>query len=219
MEKMILILPPSKKLKIMSHLTEAQRYEIFALKQAKFSQTAIAEKIGRHKSVISRELKRNSDKRTGEYKADLAQRKYEQRKKEKPKFIRFTDDIKQLVITGLENDLSPEQIVGRAKLEGKNCVSHERIYQFVWKDKKQGGKYHKRLRNKGKRYRKRGAAKDSRGIIKNRKSIHERPKIVEEKTRFGDLEIDTVIGKNNKGALLIPNLYQRTRFSSRNLLL
>jgi IS30 family transposase len=104
-----------QKVEIMSHLTEAQRYEIFALKQVKFSQTAIAEKINKYKSMIIKELKRNNDKRTADYKPELAQRKYEQRKKEKPKFIRFTDYIKQLVITGLENDLSAEQIAGRAK--------------------------------------------------------------------------------------------------------
>jgi len=39
-------------------------------------------------------------------------------------------------------------------------------------------------------------------MIKNRVSIDERPPIVNEKTRFGDLEIDTIIGKNHKGAIL-----------------
>jgi IS30 family transposase len=170
--------------------------------QAGFSKTVIAEAIGKHKSVISRELERNCDHRTGKYNPDLAQRKYEQRKKEKPKFIHFTDDIKRFVTGELENDLSPEQIAGRAKLEGRPCVSPESIYQFVWENKKQGGKLYTHLRNRGKRYRRRGSAKDSRGILKNRTGIKERPQIVEQKIRFGDLEIDTVIGKNHKSALL-----------------
>ena len=54
-------------------------------------------------------------------------------------------------------------------------------------------------------YRKRGNLKDRRGIIKNRVDISERPPIVDAKVRFGDLEIDTVIGKNHQGALLTIN--------------
>ena len=162
----------------------------------------ICEQIGIDKSVLSRELSRNSNKRTSKYNPDLAQRKYEHRLSEKPKFVRFTEDVKQKVISDLEFDLSSEQISGRAKLEGVACVSHETIYQFIWQDKKRGGKLHKHLRNKGRKYRKRGSYKNSRGIIKNRVSIEERPQIVEEKVRFGDLEIDIIIGKNHKGALL-----------------
>jgi IS30 family transposase len=205
MEKMILILSPSKKLKFMSHLTKEQRYTIFTMLQAKYSKTDIAAAIEKDKSVISRELNRNSDKRTGQYNPDLAQRKYEERKKNKPKFILFTDEIKEMVISDLKSYLSPEQIAGRAKLECKACVSPESIYQFIWADKKRGGTLCKYLRNRGKQYRKRGSKKDTRGILTNRISISERPKIVEEKTGFGDLEIDTVIGKNHKGALLSIN--------------
>jgi IS30 family transposase len=80
-------------------------------------------------------------------------------------------------------------------------VSHETIYQFVWADKKKKGYLYKHLRNRGKKYSKRGNDKSSRGIIKDRVSIAERPKIVEEKVRLGDIEIDTVIGKNHAGAI------------------
>jgi IS30 family transposase len=199
---MSLILSPVKKLKIMGHLTEGQRYTIFAMQQASCSRKEICQALNKDKSVLSRELKRNCDKKTGAYNPELAQKKYKKSLKEKPKFVYFTAEIKQLVITQLEYDFSPEQIVGRAKREGKQCVSHETIYRFIWKDKMGGGELHKCLRNKGRRYRKRGANKDSRGVIKNRISIDERPSIVDEKTRFGDLEMDTVLGKNHKGAML-----------------
>ena len=43
---------------------------------------------------------------------------------------------------------------------------------------------------------------NKRGQIRNRVSIDERPDIVERKTRLGDWEIDTVIGKNHQGALV-----------------
>ena len=185
----------------MSHLTEGQRYEISALLQAGKSRKEICAIIDKDKSVLSRELRRNCDRRSGKYNACLAQRKYEERLYTKPKRIHFTEEVKTLVINGLKEDFSPEQIAGRAKLEGKDCVSHERIYQFVWQDKKHNGTLFQHLRNKGKKYKKRGNYKSTRGIIKDRVSIHDRPEIVEKRERFGDLEIDTIVGKGNKGAI------------------
>ena len=189
----------------MKHITKEQRYTICVMKQQGYKQNVIAETLGKDKSVISRELSRNSDKRSGKYKADLAQRKYEYRQKTKPKKIRFTKGIRAHVDLGLKNDYSPEQIVGRSKLENKECVSHERIYQYIWQDKNAGGSLHTYLRRKGRKYRKRGASKDTRGIIKDRVDISLRPEIVDQKSRFGDLEIDTIIGQNHKGAILTIN--------------
>jgi len=169
------------------------------------SQKAIAQTIGKDKSVVSRELKRNRDLRSGEYRSDLADRKYAERQKTKRKKIYFTESIKAEVKSGLSDKLSPEQIVGKAKKEGRTCVSHERIYQYIWKDKRQGGNLYEDLRSQGKKYRKRGNSKDSRGKIKGRIDISERPAIVEERERFGDFEIDTIIGKNHKGAIVTIN--------------
>ena len=64
---------------------------------------------------------------------------------------------------------------------------------------------YKHLRRRGRRHKKRGALTNGRGFIKNRVDIDKRPTIVDKKVRFGDLEIDTVIGKNHKGALLTIN--------------
>jgi IS30 family transposase len=189
----------------MSHLTQAQRYTIAVLKKENRSQTYIAKQIDKSKSVVCRELQRNSDKRSGDYRAELAQNKCLERHQKKPKKIRFTDSVKSYVIEGLDKDYSPEQIAGLAKKEGFECVSAERIYQYVWHDKQQGGLQYHRLRTVGKRYRKRGSAKDKRGQIVGRVDIDKRPKIVEEKTRFGDLEIDLVIRGNHKQALLTIN--------------
>lgn len=189
----------------MSHLTKAQRYEIFAMHKQGFTNTKIAEAIGKDKSTVGRELKRNCDKRSGRYDADLAQRKYEQRQREKPKAVRFTQEVMERVEAMLRMDYSPEQIVGRCKLEGLECVSVERIYQHIWQDKRRGGDLHTHLRRNGRKYRKRGAKKDTRGIIRDRVSIDERPKVVDEKSRFGDLEIDLVMGANHRRALLTAN--------------
>ena len=160
----------------MSHLTPQQRYTIEILYNENYSQTDIAKIICRDKSVVHRELKRNSDKRNSVYKADLAERKCKQRHIEKPKQIRFTKAIKDFVIYYLREDYSPEQIVGKSKLEGLKCVSVERIYQHIWEDKKKCGNLYKHLRTQGKRYRKRGASKDKRGQIVGRNGIENRPK-------------------------------------------
>ena len=189
----------------MKHLTVEQRYTIAVMKKQSYMQKDIALAIEKDKSVVSRELRRNCDKRSGCYYSELAQRKYNQRQKEKPKHVTFSSEVENFVESWLEKDYSPEQIVGRAKLEGINCVSHERLYQHIWRDKKQGGKLHLHLRRKGRKYRKRGAAKDTRGIIKDRIDISQRPAIVDQKQRLGDFEIDTVIGQNHKGALLTIN--------------
>ena len=189
----------------MAHLTTEQRYAISCMLQQGKSQREIVASIAKDKSVISREIVRNKDQRSGVYRHDLAHRKYAQRQKKKPKKKRFTLRIQSHVETLLKEDYSPEQIVGISIKEGIDCVSHERIYQHVWKDKKHQGELHTHLRRKGRKYRKRGATKDSRGIIKDRVSIDRRPSVVEERSRFGDLEVDLVIGKNQKGAMVTIN--------------
>lgn len=189
----------------MSHINQEQRYTISVMRKQGNSLRSIGLAIGKHKSVISREIKRNRDPTTGIYDAAKAQGIKDMRLRTRVRHIRFTDAVKTYVKARIEADLSPEQIAGEAKVKGTPCVSYETIYQWVWEDKKQKGNIYTHLRNKGRKYRKRGSAKDTRGIIKNRRDIAHRPAIVEEKTRLGDLEIDTIIGKNHKGAMVTIN--------------
>lgn len=190
----------------MTHLTEEQRYEISAYLSTGMTKSEIAKRIGVHKSTITRELQRNSDGRSGEYKPELAQRKSVKRLRSRNHHRKFTDSLKTQVDILIRKDLSPEQIAGYCAREGMEMVSHETIYQYVWQDKKHGGKkLYTHLRRKGRTYAKRGSMTNGRGYIKNRVDIDQRPAIVDEKKRFGDLEIDTVIGKNHKGALLTIN--------------
>lgn len=165
----------------------------------------IAAMIGKNKSVITREISRNCDKRSKKYDASLAQRKCQKRHEEKAKKILLTQPVKEYIDKKLDQKYSPEQIAGIAKVEGVFCVSHERIYQYIWQDKKRKGILYLNLRTQGKRYRKRGASKDKRGIIRDRVDISERDSIVEKRDRFGDLEIDTIIGQNHKGAIITIN--------------
>lgn len=173
--------------------------------QIPITQKAIAEAIGVSESTISRELSRNGDKRSGKYVMDLAQRKADKRQQQKRRRCLFTESVKKQAKEMLNNKLSPEQIAGRCKLKGDAMVSHETLYKWIWEDKRTGGDMHTHLRRQGRKYRHRGAAKDSRGIIPNRVDIAEREAIVEMKERVGDLEIDTIIGKNHKGAAVTIN--------------
>lgn len=187
------------------HITEEQRYAISMMLQIPMSKKAIAEAIGVDKSTVYREIKRNCDARSGSYSMELAQRKADRRKQQKHRKEVLTPAMRKRIIKLLKKGFSPEQIVGRSRLEGIAMVSHETIYRWIWEDKRRGGKLHKYLRRQGRRYAKRGSKNAGRGFIPGRVDIDERPEIVELKERFGDLEIDTIIGKNHKGAILTIN--------------
>ena len=59
---------------------------------------------------------------------------------------------------------SPEQISGWLSEQGIK-LSHERIYQMIWDDKRDGGNLWRSLRRRGKRYNKRAGKNAGRGLI------------------------------------------------------
>ncbi|QZT36878.1 IS30 family transposase [Halosquirtibacter xylanolyticus] len=189
----------------MGQLVIKQRYLIELMLATGASFESIGSAINKNKSVISREVKRNSNPETGCYCAIYAEALCRERHRNKRKQIVLDGAMKDYIKHYLEKGLSPEQINGRSKLKGISCVSHETIYTYIWEDKIAGGEIYKSLRRKHKKYSRRGAKNEFRGKMEGRVSIDQRPKIVEEKQRFGDLEIDTIIGKNRKGAILTIN--------------
>ncbi len=188
----------------MNHLTQEQRYTISVMKGQGYSQKEIAKTIQKDKSTVSRELHRNCDLRSGKYTYDLGERKYYQRQKTKPKSIKFTEGVKQYVDSKLEQKWSPEQISKTPTNNSLVMVSPERIYQYIIEDKKKGGDKYKHLRRKRK-YKKRCVVEDRRGKLVNPQSIHERPEDVDQRSRYGDYEVDLIIGANHKGGLLSMN--------------
>ena len=185
-------------------LTEEDRIEIYAMKQAKKQQNDIADELGVHPSTISRELARNTGMKG--YRPKQAQQKTLHRRFTARKAIKMTPGTIDHIESKLAEEHSPEQIAERMKLDPGwygPTVSHERIYQHIWQDKAAGGKLYKKLRIAGtKQRRKRRNSRDMRGTIKNRVGIEHRPDIVERKIRIGDWEGDTVVGKNHQGALV-----------------
>lgn len=181
-----------------SQLTNEQRYQIYALLKKDHTQTDIAKIVGVHKSTISRELRRNTGERG--YRPKQAHAKALQRREEKVRFGIF-DSTWQRVEQLLRHDWSPEQISLWLWDSDEQTVSHESIYQYIYWDRDCGGDLYTHLRCKKQR-RKRYGAYDRRGKLVNQVSIDERPAIVEEKTRAGDWELDTIIGKNHKQAIV-----------------
>jgi len=120
--------------------------------------------------------------------------------------------MQKLVEEKLKLKWSPEQIVGRCKLEGKPMVSIERIYQHVWTNKAQGGDLYTYLRHGHRKSRKRYGSRRSARYIKGKVSIDKRPEIVAQKTREGDWEIDTIIGAQGKGVILT-SIERKTQFT------
>lgn len=190
----------------MKQFTEKQRYELNAYLQAGKNKDEIAALLGFHRSTIYREIRRNKFKSSDAYDPDYAHYRYELRKEQRVRAQKFTKEMEsyaRFLLT--ERHYSPEQIAGRCKLNQISMISHELLYGWIWKDKKKGGELHTYLRRQGRKYRKRKNKNQDRGWIKDRVDISNRPKIVEKKKRFGDLEIDTVIGKNKSGVILTIN--------------
>ena len=179
-------------------LTSEQRYTISVLLQKGEKKSAIAKAIGVNPSTITRELRRNSGSQ-GKYVWESAQRNAVYHKRRKPGNRAIARELLQEAEDLLvKEQWSPEQISGYLKLQGKH-ISRETIYKMIRKDKKDGGNLYKNCRHRLK-HRSRPAG-GKRVVIPNRTGIEQRPKEADGR-RFGDFEMDTIVGKGNRGAIL-----------------
>ena len=195
----------------MSHytqLTREERYQISALKAAGHDQVEIAKVIGRHKSTVSRELTRNRGLRG--YRPKQADNLAVNRRQDKSTH-RIVPESWSRVELLLREYWSPEQISRWLRYEENINVSPEWIYQYILRDKQSGGALYKYLRCQKQR-KKRYGAQDRRGQLKGRVSIDERPEIVNQRSRVGDWEADTVIGKQG-GSVLVTLVERKTRLT------
>lgn len=185
------------------HISMDQRCKIEALFKAGHKPSFISQQLKIHCSSIYRELNRNKTK-TGKYNAAFAQELSEEKKERFSSSRSFTFSMEKFIRDKLSKEQwSPEQISGYCKENNIPMVSHESIYQFIYQDKANGGFLYKQLRIASKMYRKRyGSGKNKRGIIKDKISIDERPEYINNKQSAGHWEIDTIVGKNNKGAIV-----------------
>jgi transposase, IS30 family len=186
-----------------NHITVVQRIKIETLLKAGHKASFIAKQLNIHPLSYYRELKRNVTK-TDKYNAAFAQELSEEQKERFSRNRSFTFSMEKFIKEKLSKEQwSPEQIWGYCKENNIDMVSHESIYKFVYQDKDNGGLLFKNLRVASKKYRKRYGARESKKcIIKDKVPIDERPECINNKQRIGDWEIDTIVGKDNKGAIV-----------------
>ncbi len=187
-----------------NHLTKEQRYTISVCLKKKMLLSEIAKLIDVCKSTVSREIKRNSNMYRHYVAAD-AQQFSDMRKHIPRRRRRMTKDLWKEIVPLLKKHWSPETIVGVMRRSGRDCVSAEWIYHFIRLDKDRGGILYTYLPHHLKHRRRPVSAHIP---IKGRISIDERPAVVDERARFGDWEMDTIIGKDGKGAIV--TLVERT---------
>lgn len=184
-----------------THLTQDERYQIYILKKAGHRQSEIAEVMGRSRSTISREIKRNSGGRG--YRPKQAQQ-LSMDKQARKNGSTISAETWAFAEGRLRAYWSPEQISGYLRANGLPGVSHESIYWRIYADKQRGGTLHKTLRCQKTR-KKRYGNRERRGTIPNQVSIEQRPAIVDTLKRYGDWEGDLVVGANHQQALVTLN--------------
>jgi len=180
-------------------LTKDERYQIKACLQMGMKQVDIAKLLKRSAATISREIKRNTGKRG--YRPKQANDQATARRLGAKKHVKLTDELKQDIVKLIKQELSPEQVCDYLVTHGKTKLHHETIYRMLLQDKRTGGTLYKHLRHLHKSHRKRYGSYERRGRIKNAVSIEQRPSVVDSRSRIGDWEGDTVIGKDRKSAI------------------
>ena len=180
-------------------LTSEQRYTISVLLQKKMSRTFIAQVINVSTSTVSREIARNSNAK-GVYDPRQAELKKCRRKSKNPGNRSISLVLRTEVFRLIRDEQwSPEQISGRLALVGEK-VCKSTIYNWInstsphYKDN-----IRNYLRHRGKKYKKYVGGKAT--PIRNRVSIDERPSEGFGES-VGDLEMDTIVGKDGKGAIV-----------------
>ena len=184
----------------MGHLTLQQRYALKAYLECGKSKSEASDLLRVHRSTVYRELNRNSTKQ-GKYNPDFANEQSEERKERLCTNRKFNTEKQQLIEYYIrEEQWSPEQIKGYCDMKGIEMVSHERIYQYIRKDKVDSGDLYEHLRHQLKHRKRPVSGKHE--VIKNKVSVDQRPEVINNKERFGDFEIDLIVGKGTKGAMV-----------------
>lgn len=198
------------------HLNIDERESILKMLSEQKNLTHIAELLGRNKGTISRELSRNRSS-TGEYKPHLAQRYYNKRRdaSKDPYLLEQNGRLRQYVRNKLKQYLAPEQITGRLEIDYPDNlqmrVSPLTIYSWIQRDKKDGGKLYKLLRQGHRKRRKKHGSQDKRGQIPDKRPISERPKAVDNREDIGHWEGDTVVGKSH-GSFVATHVERKSRY-------
>lgn len=181
-------------------LNETQRKVLANMHRDGKTQSDIAKAIGVSQSTISRELKRNASEKSGKYYYTAAHTYAMERREWTVNNKAFPLRVRNKVFALIKEHWSPEQISGRLAIEGLS-ISFETIYAWIRADKANGGNLYTFCRHKLRKRKWTPLSKASAKNIPNRVSIHERPKEADG-SRFGDFEMDLIVGPMGKGAIL-----------------
>ncbi|HXH31280.1 MAG TPA: IS30 family transposase [Bacteriovoracaceae bacterium] len=191
-------------------MTWEDRIKIKLLVQQGKSNTEIAGVIGKNKSTIGRELKRNSGK-CG-YRPKQAQRFAQAREDLKHRAWVLTDELKSDIFNRLNKKWSPEQISNRLRVESRPTASVETMYKFVFADKENGGVMWKNLRRSNRSRKRRFPSEERRGRIKDARPISKRGKAANDRKTVGHWERDMMIGADRK-AVVLALVDRKSRFN------
>jgi IS30 family transposase len=183
-------------------LTLGERYRIARMKSMGDTCRAIAHKLKRSPSTISRELRRNADPSSGSYRVDKAHSYAVARRRRSRRGTQFEPGEVQLVHELMEHKWSPQQISGRLGELGALEIGTSTIYRWIRRDKARGGGLWQRTRRLSRRYRKGYRVLDRRGRLTGKRSIDERPLRVQQRLEFGHWEGDTVMGRDGRHCIL-----------------
>jgi len=193
-------------------ITAAERYTLAVLRQQGLRPAAIAQVLGRHRSSIGRELRRNRTTHDGCYRPQLADWYARGRRSRSRRNQRFTPGDWERIHALLREDWSPEQIAGRLKRDQELEISHETIYRDIWADKRQGGTLYTHLRGARKQRRKRYGRYDSRGRLAGKRPITARPAAVTARREIGHWEADTMLGAGQSGPCVLTLVERKTGY-------
>lgn len=197
-------------------ITQDERDLIAHLHAKGLARSEIARQMGRDKSTISRELRRNGSGIYDVYLAHKAQMRAVIRKSQSGQRPRLKSKrIKQYVIRKLKQGWSPEQISGQLKkIHPEIKISHEAIYQFVYDKETLKTMNLKTYLPRANRIRRpRGHSRKHKKIsIPRRVSIDKRPKHIDKRQQVGHWESDTMISRASKASLVVL-LERKTRYT------
>ena len=197
------IRPPERRRSRLA-LTLAEREEISRGIACDLSLQAIATRLKRAPSTISREVRRNGGLKC--YRASQAdQAAWDRARRPKPCKLVINRALARIVAKKLRRFWSPEQIAGWLKQEHpedeSHQVSHETIYRSLYIQARGALKkelqQHLRTRRAMRRSRHKHPGDTGQGQITNTVSISERPASVEDRAVPGHWEGDLIIGTNN----------------------
>jgi IS30 family transposase len=191
------------------YLSEDERVTIADLRRGGLGVRAIATELGRSAATVSRELRRNVDPDSGQYRPFTAQRLAAGRRA-RPGRGRLVRDpvLRQFVQQCLTKRWSPEQISAALALEfpdePERQVVHETIYQAIYRPELGGlGRDLPKVLRTGRRRRKPHRHPDARrpGRLVDMTMIDQRPAEAADRSVPGHWEGDLIIGAANRSAI------------------